>query len=84
MSKKVIEVSSEVKALVNAFKEHKGEKMTFAKACEYARVENKTGYLTGVKRQLGSNLAIGEKDMEVQVSVKKKVNSYTYTPTDTD
>ena len=84
MSTKKVEISQEVKSLVEVFKKHPHEKLTFAKACELANVEVKTGYLTGVKKQLGENLIIGEKDMEVQVSVKKKVNSYTYTPTDTD
>lgn len=78
MSTKKVEVSNEVKSLVEIFKEHKGEKLTFANACKLANIPCKTGYLTGVKKQLGSNLAIGEKDMEVQVLVKKKVNSYTY------
>jgi len=78
MSTKKVEISQEVKSLVEVFKTHPNEKLTFAKACELANVEVKTGYLTGVKKQLGENLIIGEKDMEVQVSVKKKVNSYTY------
>ena len=78
MSTKKVEMSQEVKSLVEVFKKHPNEKLTFAKACELANVEVKTGYLTGVKKQLGENLIIGEKDMEVQVSVKKKVNSYTY------
>ena len=76
MSTKKVEISQEVKSLVEVFKTHPNEKLTFAKACELANVEVKTGYLTGVKKQLGENLIIGKKDMEFQVSVKKRVNFY--------
>lgn len=78
MSNKKTEMSVEVKALVEVFKANKGTKMTFSKACELANVEVKTGYLSGVKKALGSNLVVGEKDTEVEVTVTKKVNSYTY------
>lgn len=82
MSTKKVEISSEVKALVKVFKTHPNEKLTFANACKLANVPCKTGYLSGVKKifhaDLNGVLIIGEKDMEVQVLVKKKVNSYTY------
>lgn len=88
MSTKKVEVSEEVKSLVEVFRQHKGEKMTFANACKLANVPCKTGYLSGVKKifhaDLNGVLMIGEKDMEVEVIVKKKVNSYTYTPTEND
>lgn len=84
MSTKKVEISSEVKSLVEVFKKHPHEKLTFAKACELANVEVKTGYLSSVKKQLYGNLIVGEKDTEVQVLVKKKVNSYTYDPIETN
>ena len=38
MSTKKVEISQEVKSLVEVFKTHPNEKLTFAKACELANV----------------------------------------------
>lgn len=81
MSNKNKTISKEAQAIANVFQSHPGEKMTWAQACELAGVPAKTGYLASVKSILGAdNLAIGEKDLEVEVLTKVKRNSYTYTP----
>lgn len=73
--------SNEAIAIAEAFKANPGKKMTFAEACSIAGVPTKSGYLKAVTALLGAdNLAIGEKDMEIEVVTKVKRNSYTYTP----
>ena len=82
MSTKKIEMSNEVKAIIEAFKSNPGKKMSFAEVCKIAGVDAKTGYLTGVKKAL--KLDIGEKDIEIETTVTKKVNSYTYNDADAE
>lgn len=78
MANKVNQPSAEVMKLAETMKAHAGEKLTWAQLCELAGVENKTGYLAGLKKVLGDALTVAEKDVEVVVQTKRKVNSYTY------
>lgn len=74
--------SAEVTAIVNTLKAHRGEKLSWTQVCELAGVKANNGYVASVKKALGSDLTVGEKDLEVVRTVKSKVNSYCYNPAD--
>lgn len=78
MATKITAPSAEAQKVIDTLKSNPGRKFSWAELCEAAGVENKTGYLTAVKKALGDGLVVGDKDIEVVVATKRKVNSYTF------
>lgn len=68
------EINPSVIALVDFLKSNPGKAFTFAEMADGAGVSRATGFLRGVKAQLGDQLVIGEKE----VPGVKTVGAYSY------
>lgn len=64
-------------AMAEVLRANPGKSYTIAELCEAAGVENKTGYMAGVKSILGKD-NIDSEDREVEVTVTKTLKAYSF------
>lgn len=74
--------SDEVEAIISFLKANPNKVMSLSEMCLGAGVDAKSGYLRSVRNILGDNFATSPDG--VIVMTPKKVNGYSYVPTDAD